>query len=112
MTSTNFTGIVSLWLLAAVFAPSASAEEPAVDAKALANAEVLLDYCTKSDPTTAPEHRERVTAAVNGASEEALAKVRATPEYLKAQAAIVEFLAMVDEHNAKRVCTPRPKAPR
>jgi hypothetical protein len=82
----------------------ALAEEPAPDARALATTEAILSYCAKVDPAGASKYQERVKLVAQGASEKALDEVRKSDEYQQARASVEDFLAKVDEHNAKRVC--------
>ena len=83
----------------------ALAEEPAPDARALATTEAILSYCAKVDPASASEYQERVKLIAQGASEKALDEVRKSAEYQQAHASVDDFLAKVDEHNAKKVCS-------
>jgi hypothetical protein len=83
----------------------ALAEEPAPDARALATTEAILSYCAKVDPSGASKYQERVKLVAQGASEKALDEVRKSGEYQQARASMDDFLAKVDEHNAKKVCS-------
>ena len=94
-------------LVAAVLAP-ANAQEPAPDPKALGLTEALFSYCAKADPPSAARYKEKIKAAEQRASDEILAKVRQSDEYLKAHAAVDDFVAKVDEHNSKKVCMEPP----
>lgn len=84
------------------------AGEPVPDAKSLATAESLLEYCAKVDPAAADRYRREIATLVRGASENTLANVRKGDAYREARGRMTEFLAMVDEHNAKKVCARRP----
>jgi hypothetical protein len=80
-------------------------DAPGPDPHALGVAESLLSYCTRVDPAAAAGYKEKIKQLVRSANEETLAKVRSSSEYLQARASIEEFVAKVDEHNAKRMCT-------
>ena len=81
------------------------ADSPGPDPHTLAITEAILSYCTKVDPAAAARYQEKVKQLVQGASDEALAKVRSSDEYQRARASLDDFVSKVDEHNAKRVCT-------
>ncbi len=80
-------------------------DAPGPDPRTLGIAESMLSYCTKVDRDTAPGYREKIKKLVQSASEETLAKVRSSSEYLQARASMEDFVAKVDEHNAKRMCS-------
>jgi hypothetical protein len=80
-------------------------DAPGPDPRTLGIAESMLSYCAKVDRDTAAGYREKIKHLVQSASEETLAKVRSSSEYLQARASIEDFVAKVDEHNAKRMCT-------
>jgi hypothetical protein len=90
------------WLVAPI---GVFADGTGPDARTLGIAEGILSYCSKVDPTTAAEYQERVKQLVQGASDEALAKVRSSEEYQRARASLEDFVSKVDEHNVKRVCS-------
>jgi len=95
-----------MFVLAAVAVSGlALAGEPVPDAKPLATVEAILDYCAKVDPAAAERYQEHVKLVAQGASEETLAKVRKSNEYQQAHGEVDEFLAKVDPHNAKKVCS-------
>jgi hypothetical protein len=99
----------AMCVLAVVVAPAyPMAGEQVLDAKALANADVLREYCGKVDPAGADRYRRQAETLAHGASEETLAQLRQGDAYQQARGKITEFLAMVDERNAKKVCAPRP----
>jgi len=95
-------------VLGVFMAPLAPAQEPAPDAKALGITEALLSYCARVDPTAAPRFQERVKSVAMGASDDVLARLRQSEDYMKAHAAVDDFVAKVDEHNAKKVCMEPP----
>ena len=78
------------------------------DAHALGVTESLLNYCTRVDAPAAAKLREKVKRLASDASEEGLAAIRRSDEYRKAYDAVGEFVAKIDEHNAKRVCSESP----
>jgi hypothetical protein len=96
----------ALLLCGGLVAPTltqAAAQAP--DAHALGVTEAILSYCAKIDAPAAAEYGQRAKALAQGASEETLAKMRAGDEYQKAHQSAEDFVAKVDAHNAKRVCS-------
>jgi hypothetical protein len=90
----------------AVFAwVPAHAAEPSVNAEQLGIIESVLHFCGPVDAESAAKLKERVANLVQGASEATLAKVRASDEYKHSYEMVDGFVAQVDEHNAKTVCT-------
>ncbi|MHB8721756.1 MAG: hypothetical protein ACYDAH_10210 [Steroidobacteraceae bacterium] len=83
----------------------AHAAEVTVDAEQLGIVESVLHFCGPVDPASASKLKERVAKLVQGASEAALAKVRESDEYKHSYEMVDGFVAQVDEHNAKTVCT-------
>jgi hypothetical protein len=83
---------------------AASAGETGPDPRTLGLTEGLLQYCSKSAPSTTVGYREKIMRLVQGVSEQELARVRASAEYLQARSSLEEFTSQVDEHNAKRMC--------
>jgi hypothetical protein len=81
------------------------ATEPTVDAQALGITDSILAYCGRFDPAIADKIRARIKQLENGASEQQLAAIRNSEEYRKAHESMDEFVAKVDEHNAKSVCS-------
>jgi hypothetical protein len=84
---------------------AARADGPAPDPRVLGLTESILSYCTKVDQTLAAPYQEKIGQLIQGASDEVLAKVRASDEYLRARQSMDDFVSKVDEHNAKRVCS-------
>jgi hypothetical protein len=95
------------WLITA---PSARADEHAVNAQALGVTESVLQYCGALDPAAAARLREKIKQIIGGASNQQLAKVRGSDEYRRAYDSVVDFIGKVDEHNARRVCSESPGA--
>lgn len=94
-----------LWLLVAIVAPSlVVAEEPAPQAQTLASVETILEHCATLIPANADRYRAQAKLLTQGASEEALAKVRNSAEYQQARSSTLESLAKVDEQDAKKAC--------
>jgi hypothetical protein len=79
-------------------------EESAPDARSLATAEAILDYCGKLDPSSAERYLTQARVIAQGASEDVLVKVRETNEYQQAHGELDESLAQVEARNAKNVC--------
>ena len=100
-------GVLLPALLAISWVP-VQAQEPAPDAKALGLAEALFSYCAKADPSSSARYQAKIKAVAQGAGEDILAKVRLSDEYVKAHAAVDDFVAKVDERNAKKVCMEPP----
>src|SRR5258706_4443719 len=84
------------------------ADTPSVNPRALGIVESIVNYCGRLDPAAAVRLREQVKQLAQGASEQQLAEVRNSNEYREAYDSVVEFVAKVDEHNAKRVCSETP----
>jgi len=100
------TSSVALMACAWLAAPTlARADGQGLDARALGITEAILDYCTKAYPSSAEKLQFEVQRLTRGASPEALAKVRSSDEYHKAHDSERDFVAMVDPHNAKRICS-------
>lgn len=88
-----------------VLAPAALAEETSLDARALASAEAIFDFCTKVSPADADKLRQGSQLLTQGVSQAALEKLRKGDEYQAARDSVVESLAKVDEKNAAEVCS-------
>jgi hypothetical protein len=80
-------------------------EEAGLDPAALGKADALLSYCTKVAPASRQKYWTQVKALSKDASKEQLAAARRSEEYLKAHQAVDDFVAKVDQHNAKLVCS-------
>jgi hypothetical protein len=93
-------GIVSLSL----FAVPALAAEPAINAQMLGLMDSALQYCAKVDPGAAEKLQEKVNRLVQGASEEAVAKVRRSEPYRTAYSSAADFVSKVDAKNGPQVC--------
>ena len=85
-------------------APFAWADGPTPKGQALGVAESALTYCAPLDPVAADGLRQRIKELVQGASDQQLAEVRSSDEYRKAYDSVVDFVAKIDPHNAKRFC--------
>lgn len=105
MRSKSFQALGLAMNLVIALAPLAQAEELVPDAKSLATTEAILDYCAKLDPAYASNYQKRVQLVTQGASAEALSKVRKTDEYQQTHDSIVESLAKVKEQDAKKACS-------
>ncbi len=92
-------------LACAGLACAAEADAPAPDPRVLGLTESMLSYCTKVDPASVAAYRGKIRQLIQGASDEVLARVRASDEYQHAHQSMEDFVSKVDEHNAKRVCS-------
>jgi hypothetical protein len=88
---------------------AAMADQAVPDARALGITEAVVSYCSKVDPKATAHYQERIRLLANGASEEQLARLRQSDEYQKAHASVDDFVAKVDEHNARKVCAESPQ---
>jgi hypothetical protein len=95
--------VLTAGVLALGCATASVAGEP--DPAALGRAEAVLSYCAKAAPEQAADPQAEVKELTQGASEQLLARLRRSEEYLKAQQAVQDFVAKVDPHNARRVCS-------
>ena len=84
--------------------PAPQAGEPAPQAQTLATMETILEHCAKLNPALADQYRQQAKQLVQGASEEALAKVRQSDEYQEFRNSTLESLAKGDDQNAKKAC--------
>ena len=92
-------------LLAAVCAPGwVLADEPSLDPKSFASIEAILEHCARTDPASADRYKEQAKAVSQGASEEALVKLRKSSDYVTTHDSMLDLLSKSDEQNAKRVC--------
>ena len=87
--------------------PDAAAHHP--NARVLGITESALNYCKGIDPSIALKLELQLQKQVKGVPQQELAKIRDSDEYHKAYSAESDFVAKVDEHNVKRICT-RPLA--
>ena len=88
--------------------PSAWAENLAPDPEALGKADALLSYCTKVAPESAKTYWTQVKSLSKDTSKEKLAAVRRSDEYRRAHQSVDDFVAKVDKHNARLVCSKAP----
>jgi hypothetical protein len=82
----------------------AQADQPAPNAQALGITEALVGFCAKMDPDAAGKLDQIVKQMLNGQSDQALADLRGSDEYKLGHDSVDDFVAKVDEHNAKKVC--------
>lgn len=75
------------------------------DPKELGVTEALLDYCAKAYPESAVKFQYEITRLTQGASAQALARVRSSEPYRRAHDAESDFVSKVDPRNAKRTCS-------
>jgi|GEM_PF-2419093 len=111
---------LGLLLLGALFLQGASAAvadnkagspgKPAATTASVPSARVLgitesaLEFCNRTDPSASVKLELQKRKLVRGLSQPALEKIRKSDEYRQAYAAESDFVAKVDEHNAKRIC--------
>lgn len=88
-----------------LLAPLVHAGEPALNAQQLAITERVLKFCGPVNPDAAKKLQDKVSELVKGRSEADLAKVRDSEEYKKGYTLMEGFIAQVDEHNAKTLCS-------
>src|SRR5258707_6525808 len=88
------------------------ADTASVNPRALGIVESILNYCGRLDPAAAVKLQERGKQLAQGASEQQLAEVRHSDEYRQAYDSAGDFVAKVDEHNAKRICSETPVEPK
>ena len=81
------------------------AGESALNAQQLAITERVLKFCGPVDAGAAKKIQDKVSELVKGRSEADVAKARESEEYKKAFTLIDGFIAQVDEHNAKTLCS-------
>ena len=86
-------------------APAAASTPGQPDARALGLAEASRDYCAKADPPSLAKYQEKIKQLRQGASDDAMAKLRRSDAYRKAHDSMANFIVKVDEHNAKRFCS-------
>jgi len=84
---------------------AAQSKAQAPDPHTLGMTEAVFDYCAKADPKDAAKVAARLKRLVQGASSETLAAVRKSDEYRKARSSVDDFVAKVDERNARRLCS-------
>ena len=89
--------------LACTLAYAASADAP--DARRLAITDALLTYCSKADPSTTAKYQSELKRLEQGASPTVLAAVRRSTEYKERRDSMEQFMARIDEHNAKKMCS-------
>jgi hypothetical protein len=93
------------WL---VLPPLAQADGAALNAQTLGFTESVLNYCGPIEPALALKLREKVRQLVERATEQQIAEARNSDEYRKAYDSVSEFVAKVDGHDAKRICSESP----
>lgn len=92
-------------IVAALLAPCVVlAEEPGPDAATLARADALFAYCAKIDPAHGARYREQLELASQGATQEAITKVRQSEDYQQVHKSVEDLMALLDENNSVKVC--------
>jgi len=87
----------------------ARADVPAgVDVQSLGLLEGALHACEAVDPEAAARLKERRAQITQGASEDQIARLRATVPYRTAYASITEFAGKVDKANERKFCSQTP----
>ncbi len=85
--------------------PVARAGEPALNPRELGILEAVLDVCGAVDPEAAAKLQDRIAELTKGASEDALAQVRAGDKYKEAHDSVHQLVGKVDGSKAKKVCS-------
>jgi len=80
-------------------------EAAAVNEQSRGITESVLHFCGPVDPEAAARLKEKIAQLVQGASEDAEAKLRGSDEYRKAYDSVTDFVGKVDERNARRFCS-------
>ena len=83
----------------------AHAESPALNAQTLGFTESVLNYCGPIEPALALKLREKLRQLVARSTEQQIAEARKSDEYRKAYDSVSEFVAQVDGHDARRICS-------
>ena len=87
-----------------VLISAALAAEVIPDAKVLGTAEAIFNYCARIDPAGADAFQSRSRMVAQGASDEAVQKVRKSDEYREARDTTEASLADVDPADAVKIC--------
>jgi hypothetical protein len=82
----------------------AAKPKPPVNVQQLAITESLLKFCGPVDADAAKKLQDKLANLMEGASDEALAEVRASDDYRHAYDLITKITGQVDEHDAKTAC--------
>ena len=96
-------GILSV-SAALMLAQPAGASEPLVSAQALGQAEAVLSYCSNIDPAAATKFQERVKRLLQGASVEALARMRKSDEYQQSHDSMTDLFGKFDPESGRQAC--------
>jgi hypothetical protein len=88
--------------------PAGATASRSLNARSLGITEAVVEYCSKADPSAEAKYQARVKRLVQGASKEALAKLRRSTEYRQAHDSEAEFIGKVDQHNVSRACSESP----
>ena len=98
---------IPTWLACAWLAVPllAHADTPSVNPQALGIMESIVNYCGRLDPAAVVKLREQAKQLAQGASERQLAEVRNSNEYREGYDSVVDFVAKIDERNAKQICS-------
>jgi hypothetical protein len=81
-----------------------AAESTAPNAQSLGTFEAILDKCAELDAAHAAEYRDQLHAVTQGASEEAIAKLRDSDDYKEAYTAARNSLGKVAGPDALKAC--------
>jgi hypothetical protein len=96
--------VVTVVGLSAFTAVPLAQADASVNARQLAITERTLKFCGPLDPEAAKKLQAKLDQQKRGISDSALAEARKSEEYQKAYLLIGNFIAQVDEHNAKTLC--------
>lgn len=78
--------------------------EVTADVHALAITESLISYCQRIDPTATAQLKKHDADLAKGIDAHGLRQLRDSDEYRAAYQSLQQFVARVDEHNARRPC--------
>jgi hypothetical protein len=95
-----------VWLFAGLaLTGAAQADEPAApNAQSLGTIEAILGNCAELDAAHAAQYRDQLKLVTQGASEETMAKVRASDEYQQAYESARKSLAASAGADALKAC--------
>lgn len=74
------------------------------NASALGLVEALVGTCAKVDPASAGKYDGFIQQMVQGQSDQALAALRGTDDYIQSHDGVLESLANVDQLHVKQTC--------
>jgi hypothetical protein len=100
----RFASLAGLLLLGAITAFAADGPGSTPDAHRLGLNESMLKYCSSLDPDDAAKLRQRIGDLWHGASGRQMDRVRHSDAYKTAYQSVTDFVAKVDDRNARLAC--------